>query len=139
MKFIKLLTVVAFAVCATVASAEVKEIKKGSCCDKAKAAGKECTHPCCVEAKKEGKTCEKCGMDNNGCCKDEVRVVKIQDNQESSAGFTAVPKIEATPVARPIEGSSGSYTKGSSIMQFAHAPPPGYGHGFQAFYCVFRI
>ena len=87
----------------------------------------------------DSKTCEKCGMDNNGCCKDEVRVVKIQDNQESSAGFTAVPKIEATPVARPIEGSSGSYTKGSSIMQFAHAPPPGYGHGFQAFYCVFRI
>jgi hypothetical protein len=31
-----------------------------SCCDKAKAAGKECTHKCCVEAKKDGKTCEKC-------------------------------------------------------------------------------
>jgi hypothetical protein len=31
-----------------------------SCCDKAKEAGKECTHPCCVDAKKAGKTCEKC-------------------------------------------------------------------------------
>jgi len=31
-----------------------------SCCDKAKAAGKECSHKCCVEAKKDGKTCEKC-------------------------------------------------------------------------------
>ncbi len=31
-----------------------------SCCDKAKDAGKECTHKCCVDAKKDGKTCEKC-------------------------------------------------------------------------------
>ena len=62
MKFIKMLTAVAFAfaVCATVASAEVKEIKKGGCCDKAKQAGKDCEHKCCVEAKKDGKICEKC-------------------------------------------------------------------------------
>ncbi len=31
-----------------------------SCCDKAKAAGKECSHKCCVAAKKDGKVCEKC-------------------------------------------------------------------------------
>ena len=31
-----------------------------SCCDKAKAAGKDCGHACCVKAKKDGKTCEKC-------------------------------------------------------------------------------
>ncbi len=31
-----------------------------SCCEKAKEAGKECTHKCCVEAKKEGKTCGSC-------------------------------------------------------------------------------
>ena len=31
-----------------------------SCCDKAKAAGKECEHKCCVKAKKDGKVCEKC-------------------------------------------------------------------------------
>jgi hypothetical protein len=31
-----------------------------SCCDKAKAAGKECDHPCCVKAKADGKVCEKC-------------------------------------------------------------------------------
>jgi len=31
-----------------------------SCCDKAKAAGKECEHPCCVKAKADGKVCEKC-------------------------------------------------------------------------------
>lgn len=31
-----------------------------SCCDKAKAKGKECAHPCCVKATKDGKVCEKC-------------------------------------------------------------------------------
>ena len=30
------------------------------CCEKAKAAGKDCDHKCCVEAKKAGKVCEKC-------------------------------------------------------------------------------
>ena len=31
-----------------------------TCCEKAKAEGKECTHKCCVDAKKDGKVCEKC-------------------------------------------------------------------------------
>ena len=30
------------------------------CCEKAKAAGKDCEHPCCVKAKADGKDCEKC-------------------------------------------------------------------------------
>ncbi len=35
-------------------------VRAESCCDKAKAAGKECEHKCCVKAKKDGKACEKC-------------------------------------------------------------------------------
>lgn len=31
-----------------------------TCCEKAKAAGKDCAHKCCVKAAKDGKTCEKC-------------------------------------------------------------------------------
>ena len=31
-----------------------------TCCDKAKAAGKDCAHKCCVTAKKDGKVCETC-------------------------------------------------------------------------------
>jgi hypothetical protein len=34
--------------------------KHAACCEKAKAAGKECDHKCCVEAKAAGKECEKC-------------------------------------------------------------------------------
>ncbi len=64
MKLIKLFTV---AVCAfslvagSTLRADDKEVtEKKTCCEKAKAAGKDCSHKCCVEAKKDGKTCEKC-------------------------------------------------------------------------------
>jgi hypothetical protein len=63
MKLIKLfaITACAFALVAGSTLAQDKPAKKKqSCCEKAKAAGKECTHPCCVEAKKDGKVCEKC-------------------------------------------------------------------------------
>ena len=66
MKFVKLLTAVAFTivVSATLALAADKElkgdIKAGGCCDKAKKAGKACAHKCCVAAAKDGKVCEKC-------------------------------------------------------------------------------
>jgi hypothetical protein len=59
MKLIKLITITACAFSLIAGSAMAEKAKK-TCCEKAKAAGKECTHPCCVEAKKDGKVCEKC-------------------------------------------------------------------------------
>ena len=56
MKAIKSLTAIVAALAFLVNVAVAGE----SCCDKAKAAGKECTHKCCEKAKAEGKTCEKC-------------------------------------------------------------------------------
>jgi hypothetical protein len=48
-------------ICALVLFGSMAVVRaEDSCCDKAKAAGKECEHKCCVKAKKEGKTCEKC-------------------------------------------------------------------------------
>ena len=57
MKSIKLFTVLALALgyLAITPAAHAE-----SCCDKAKAAKKECDHKCCVEATKAKKTCEKC-------------------------------------------------------------------------------
>jgi hypothetical protein len=46
--------------CTTVLLAGVALAGDKSCCDKAKDAGKECTHKCCVDAKKAGKTCDSC-------------------------------------------------------------------------------
>lgn len=57
MKLIKMITVAAFAAALLVGPAFAED---KSCCEKAKDAGKDCTHPCCVTAKKDGKTCEKC-------------------------------------------------------------------------------
>ncbi|MDQ6630872.1 MAG: hypothetical protein M3Y82_03835 [Verrucomicrobiota bacterium] len=58
MKLIKSLSVIACLFALTVGSSLAED--KKTCCEKAKAEGKECTHKCCVAAKKEGKTCEKC-------------------------------------------------------------------------------
>jgi len=57
MKLIRILAIAAFA--AAVLTGPVYAGDK-SCCEKAKEAGKECTHKCCAESKKAGKTCEKC-------------------------------------------------------------------------------
>ena len=53
MNITKLLLAGIFALVTVTANAE-------TCCEKAKAAGKECAHKCCVEATKAGKVCEKC-------------------------------------------------------------------------------
>ncbi len=55
MKLAKLISAAAFAF-ALLANPAFAE----TCCEKAKAAGKECAHPCCVKAVKDGKVCEKC-------------------------------------------------------------------------------
>jgi len=47
-------------VCALAMLGSTSLLRAESCCDKAKAKGKDCTHECCVKAKKDGKTCEKC-------------------------------------------------------------------------------
>ena len=46
--------------CAVAFLASMSLAQAETCCEKAKAAGKECAHKCCVKATKAGKTCEKC-------------------------------------------------------------------------------
>ncbi len=58
MNITKLLTTAAFAFAILGAPAYAE-----TCCEKAKAAGKECSHKCCMEATKEGKVCKKCNPD----------------------------------------------------------------------------
>ena len=58
MKLIKI-TVAALFASALIAGTTFAADSK-TCCEKAKAEGKDCAHPCCVTAKKDGKTCEKC-------------------------------------------------------------------------------
>ena len=47
-------------VCALVLLGSIAMVRAESCCDKAKAAGKDCSHECCKKAKADGKVCAKC-------------------------------------------------------------------------------
>ena len=57
MKLIKIVVAAVFA-SALLAGSALADDK--TCCEKAKAEGKDCAHKCCADAKKDGKTCEKC-------------------------------------------------------------------------------
>jgi hypothetical protein len=78
MKAIKPLSVIIATFVAICLSASVA-LADQSCCVKAKAKGKECTHPCCVAAHKEGKTCEKCQKDPS-CCDKAIAAGKDCDH-----------------------------------------------------------
>jgi hypothetical protein len=77
MKLIKILSAAAFALALlagpVMADNDKPAEKKLTCCEKAKAAGKECTHKCCVAAHKEGKSCEKCNPNKEDQKKDEKK------------------------------------------------------------------
>ena len=60
MKLIKILVAL---LCVSVWLAVPAFAADKTCCERAKADGKECTHPCCVTAHKAGKSCEKCNPD----------------------------------------------------------------------------
>ena len=68
MKLIKTLSGIACVMALLAGSAIAAE---KTCCEKAKAAGKECTHKCCVAAHKDGKSCEKCNPNKEDMKKDE--------------------------------------------------------------------
>ena len=57
MKLLKFLTGAAFVLALLAGPVNAGE---KTCCEKAKAESKDCTHKCCAAAKKDGKTCEKC-------------------------------------------------------------------------------
>jgi hypothetical protein len=54
-----------------------------TCCQKAAAAGKECTHKCCVAAHKDGKSCTKCNP--NG---EDLKLIKKKVPTDQPAGAT---------------------------------------------------
>jgi len=71
MKMLKTLIAVVF-VSALVAATALAAEK--TCCEKARADGKNCTMPCCVAAHKDGKSCEKCNSNQEDlkktCCQE---------------------------------------------------------------------
>ena len=74
MKLIKNLSAVLCAVALLAGSAiAADKAAEKTCCEKAKAEGKECKHKCCVAAHKDGKSCEKCNPNKEDQKKDEKK------------------------------------------------------------------
>ena len=72
MKLIKTLSAFACAVAILAGTAMGADTdKKQTCCEKAKAEGKECKHKCCTTAHKDGKSCEKCNPNKEDMKKDD--------------------------------------------------------------------
>ena len=75
----------------------------------------------------EKKACGKCGMHtkkSKGCCHDEVKVVKLQQDQNTISGFTyKLPSIEATLII-PSEFISASFYNIDEQKHFHNHSPP---------------
>ena len=79
MKLIKVLSVIACAIslmAAPAIGAETDKAADKTCCEKAAAEGKECTHKCCVAAHKDGKSCEKCNKNKEDVKKSDKKADK---------------------------------------------------------------
>ena len=62
-------TLIAMVCACTLIAGTVLAAEK-TCCEKAKAESKECTHKCCIAAHKDGKSCEKCNPNKEDTKKD---------------------------------------------------------------------
>ena len=59
-KNMKLIKLIGAVICGVALQAGPAFAGDKTCCQKAAAEGKDCTHKCCVAAHKNGKSCEKC-------------------------------------------------------------------------------
>ncbi len=83
-----------------------------------------------------------CGKksEKKGCCKTEVKVVKIEDAQQKSvAADVFFPLTVAVPVSHLNLLLASFYTTQLSVASPAHAPPPLSEQDTYLRNCVFRI
>jgi hypothetical protein len=91
----------------------------------------------------ENKTCSKCGMHINkshGCCKDEVKIVKMQIDQKTTS-YTSfeIPSLE-TLVTIPSEFITTSFINADYTKHYQnHSPPLLTEQDTYLDNCVFRI
>ena len=78
MRFIKTFAITACVVSLLACLALAGE-KQQTCCEKAAAEGKECSHRCCVAAHHEGKSCEKCNPN-----KEDLKFIKKKAEPDKS-------------------------------------------------------
>ncbi len=83
--------------------------------------------------------CGKCGMENDGCCHDDVKVVKIQDTHSVSNIHTDFVKAQAIAEAYPMLLHTAHLTNLASVAETSNAPPGKGQVPLTIQNCVFRI
>jgi hypothetical protein len=75
----------------------------------------------------ESKECPKCGMHietSHGCCRDEVQIVKMEDDQKTSTAFAfELPSLEEL-VIKPSDFIVASFYAISGKRHFLNHSPP---------------
>jgi hypothetical protein len=95
-----------------------------------------------TEAK--SKECSKCGMEkteksDKGCCHDESKLLKVQDDQKANSLSLEIYKL---PVAAPaINNHTVVYLlpEINGVLPHSNAPPRSSGTDICIYNCVFRI
>jgi hypothetical protein len=91
----------------------------------------------------EVKVCGKCGMDihkSNGCCRDEVKIIKMEMDQKSGSHVSfELPALE-TLVQVPSEFIIALFVNSAEIRHYQnHSPPLLTEQDTYLQNCVFRI
>ena len=85
--------------------------------------------------------CGKCGMhqeDANACCNDEVKIFKIQDDQQVSAISFKFSNPDAVITQLPVWEEASFTTSTHQLFLNNHSPPLSKQDTYLQ-YCVFRI
>jgi hypothetical protein len=90
----------------------------------------------------ESDYCTRCGMhtDSRGCCKDDVKIVKMQIDQNTTSLVSfELPALESVGIC-PSHFIQLPFTNGeTALLSRYHSPPPPGGRDTYIDNCVFRI
>ena len=84
-------------------------------------------------------TCGSCGMDNDGCCHDDVSVVKVQDSHSMVSAQVDFVKAESLLQQAGPHFREPSLLSAAVARPVAHGPPDIATPPLHLLHCVFRI
>ena len=90
----------------------------------------------------EKKTCGKCGMPldkSHGCCKDEVKIFKLQSDQNKASASYSIKNIDLPAIVPSDFIAASFYNIDKSLHYYDHSPPLLAEQGIYLQNCVFRI
>jgi hypothetical protein len=83
--------------------------------------------------------CPSCGMENKGCCHDDVKVIKLQDTHQVFNTQVDFAKVEALLPAYPSAFNWHLPVPNASLTLNNHSPPIAGDIPLSILNCVFRI